>query len=84
MAQGKADATRKLSLRLFSDREVLIAQLDVPLADEVEVNLFVPPDAVPGPYQLRMMIYDEETLEPIRTTDGADLVTLIDVEVTAE
>ena len=82
--QGKADATRKLSLRLFSGREVLVAQLDVPLADEVEVNLFVPPDAVPGPYQLRMMIYDEETLEPIRTTDGADLVTLIDVEVTAE
>ncbi|MEZ4580488.1 MAG: hypothetical protein R3A10_02320 [Caldilineaceae bacterium] len=75
--QGKADAMRKLRCASSAIGRYSRQVANVPLADEVEVNLFVRRlDAVPGPYQLRMMIYDEETLEPIRTTDGADLVTL--------
>lgn len=82
--QGEVDARLKTSLRLFSDNEILVAQLDVPLAEELDVHLFVPPDALPGSYQLRLMVYDEESLEPVPTTDGLDIVALVELEVTAQ
>ncbi|MEZ4557669.1 MAG: hypothetical protein R2851_01780 [Caldilineaceae bacterium] len=77
--QGKADATQASAAPLQRPGGTRRPAVTCRWPTKWRSTL-VPPDAVPGPYQLRMMIYDEETLEPIRTTDGADLVTLIDLD----
>ena len=43
--------------------------------------LFVPPDAAPGRYHLQMMLYHDESLEPILTTDGQSIVELLQLPV---
>ena len=72
----------KVSTRLFSVDGTLVAQQDVPLADTVNITLFVPPDAVPGSYTVQMLVYEDETLEPFLTVDGRDLIIMAPVEVT--
>ena len=71
-------------MRLISEDGTLVAQQDVSLKPEVKVSLFVPPDAVPGSYSLFMMVYDSDSLDPIRTESGQDLVTVTTVQITAQ
>ena len=80
---SRIDRPLKVSLRLISDDGTLVAQQDVALAENVGLSLFVPPDAVPGSYALFALVYDEETLDPLRTVDGQDLVKLTPVQVEA-
>ena len=70
-----------MSLRLISADGTLVAQRDVPVEEEVTVQLYVPPDALPGPYDLVLLVYDGETMDPIRTVEGVDLVTLASLAV---
>ncbi|MEM7530797.1 MAG: glycosyltransferase family 39 protein [Chloroflexota bacterium] len=72
----------KVSLRFVGDTGTLIAQRDVPLTPEVRVQLYVPPDALPAPYDLFMMVYDEQTLSPVPTIDGQELIKLTTITVT--
>lgn len=80
--RGATDGAYKVSLRLVSDGGDLVAQQDTPLNEAVNVQLFVPPDITPGAYTLFMLVYVDETLEPVRTVDGVDLVPLLPVQVT--
>lgn len=72
----------KASLRLFSEDGTLVAQQDRRLEPEMLLTLFVPPDAVPGPYSLLMMVYDEESHDPMPAEDGQELVTMAAIELT--
>jgi 4-amino-4-deoxy-L-arabinose transferase-like glycosyltransferase len=78
---GNVGGERKASLRLVSADGTLVAQRDVPLAAEVAVQLYVPPDAVPGPYDLWLLVYDGETMDPLLTTQGVDLTKLTTLNV---
>lgn len=81
--KGITDGTYKVSLRLISDQGELVAQQDTTLNDAVNVQLFVPPDITPGAYTLVLLVYVDESLEPVRTVAGADLVPLLPVQITA-
>lgn len=81
--RGAPDGTDKVSLRLISEQGDLVAQQDTALTAAVNVQLFVPPDAVPGAYTLWLLVYVDETLEPVRTVNGQDVVPLLPVQITA-
>ena len=78
---GKSEQELKASLRLFSEDGTLVAQEDRPIRPEMAVTLFVPPDAIPGPYILQLLVYDEETFDPVHTEDGQSIVTMTAVEL---
>lgn len=80
--RGRTDGSYKVSLRLISEQGDLVAQQDTPLSEAVNVQLFVPPDATPGAYTLFLLVYVDETLEPVRTVAGIELVPLLPVQVT--
>ncbi|MBK8046217.1 MAG: hypothetical protein IPK16_03260 [Anaerolineales bacterium] len=80
---GTPARAAKVSLRLIGTDGTLVAQQDVSLQPEMKVSLFVPPDAVPGDYALYMMVYDSDTLDPVRTLDGQDLIITTPVQVSA-
>lgn len=76
---GKLDGL-KVSVRLIHDDGTLVAQQDVPLAPTTQLTLFVPPDAAPGTYGLYMLVYTEETMDPVATTDGQEQVRVATVQ----
>ena len=78
---GNVGGERKVSLRLISADGTLVAQRDLPVEEEVTAQLYVPPDALPGPYDLVLLVYDGETMDPIPTVEGVDLMTLTTLEV---
>lgn len=80
--RGVTDGSYKVSLRLVNNRGDLVAQHDMALREAVNVQLFVPPDIPPGAYTLLLLVYVDETLEPVRTMGGADLVPLLPVQIT--
>lgn len=81
LLEGQLGASRKASLRLTSDDGTLVAQRDVPLTDTVIAQLFVPPDATPGGYHLSVLIYDDETLDPVPDVNGQIEVPLTSIQV---
>ena len=72
---------RRLSLRLILADGTLVAQVDDGLESLNKIQLFVPPDAVPGPYGLHLMVYDAESFEPIPAPDGQQIVQVTTVQV---
>ena len=78
---GPIDGTRRLSLRLIAEDGTLVAQVDDGLDTLNKILMFVPPDAVPGPYGLHLMVYDSDSLEPIPTADGQQIVQVATVQV---
>ena len=78
---GRVDGSRKISARLISADGTLVAQQDVPAREDVALSLFVPPDAAPGAYVLWLLVYDDETLDPIPDVQGQDLVRLAPIQV---
>ena len=80
--RGRTDGSYKVSLRLISEQGDLVAQQDTPLSEAVNVQLFVPPDAAPGAYTLFLLVYVDETLEPVRTGAGVELAPLLPVQIT--
>jgi len=78
---GPLDGTRRLSLRLIAADGTLIAQVDDGLDTVNRIQLFVPPDAAPGDYGLHLMVYNAETLDPIPTADGQQIVQVASVQV---
>ena len=79
--EGPIDGTRRLSLRLIAEDGTLVAQVDDGLDALNSIRMFVPPDALPGPYGLHLMVYDSDSLEPIPTADGQQMVQVATVEV---
>ncbi len=79
--QGPLDGTRRLSLRLIAADGTLVAQVDDGLDAVNRIQLFVPPDAVPGDYSLHLMVYDAETLDPIPAADGQQIVQVADIQI---
>ncbi len=43
--------------------------------------MFVPPDAVPGQYGLHLMVYNADSLDPIPTADGQQIIQVASVQV---
>lgn len=80
--RGRTDGSYKVSLRLISEQGDLVAQQDTTLSEAVNVQLFVPPDAAPGAYTLFLLVYVDETLEPVRTEAGVELAPLLPVQIT--
>ncbi len=78
---GPFDGTRRLSLRLIAEDGTLVAQVDDGLEALNKIRMFVPPDAVPGPYGLHLMVYNADTLDPIPTADGQQIVEVATVQV---
>ena len=78
---GPLDGTRRLSLRLIAADGTLVAQVDDGLDAVNRIQLFVPPDAVPGDYSLHLMVYDAETLDPIPAADGQQIVQVADIQI---
>ena len=70
------------SLRLISAQGDLVAQQDTTLSEAVSVQLFVPPDVAPGAYTLFLLVYVDETLEPVRTVADVELAPLLPVQIT--
>jgi 4-amino-4-deoxy-L-arabinose transferase-like glycosyltransferase len=64
-AAGQVDDSLKLSLRLVSEQDVMVAQSDAPLNYQMKLALYLPPDALAGNYRLRAVVYDPETMEPL-------------------
>jgi hypothetical protein len=82
--EGPLDGTRRLSLRLIAEDGTLVAQVDDGIDARNDIQMFVPPDAVPGPYGLFLMVYDAETFEPSAAADGQQIVRVATVAVGAE
>ena len=80
--RGRTDGSYKVSLRLISEQGDLVAQQDTMVSESVTVQLFVPPDAAPGAYTLFLLVYVDETLEPVRTADGIEAAPLLPVQIT--
>jgi hypothetical protein len=78
--EGPLAGTRQ-SLRLFAADGTLIAQVDDGLEALNNLQLFVPPDAMPGSYDLHLLVYDSESLEPILAAGGQQIVRVATVEV---
>jgi len=78
---GDIAADLKVSVRLQNAEGALIAQRDVALGEHVAVQLFVPPDAVAGAYNVVVLIYNEETLDPVGDVNGQLEVVLAPVQV---
>lgn len=80
--RGHTDGSYKVSLRLISAQGDLVAQQDTTLSEAVSVQLFVPPDVAPGAYTLFLLVYVDETLEPVRTVADVELAPLLPVQIT--
>ena len=78
---GPFDGTRRLSLRLIAEDGTLVAQVDDGLEALNKIRMFVPPDAVPGPYGLHLMVYNADSLDPIPTADGQQIIQVATVQV---
>lgn len=78
---GPIDGTRRLSLRLIAEDGTLVAQVDDGLEALNQIRMFVPPDAVPGPYGLHLLLYDAESFEPLPAADGRQIVQVATVDV---
>ena len=78
---GTSERDLKVSLRLISDDDTLVAQRDVGLGEKIQLTLFVPPDAAPGPYGLHLMVYEAETLEPVSAEDGQQIIEVAPIEI---
>ena len=48
------------------------------------LQMFVPPDAVPGSYRLHLMVYYSDDLEPIPTAVGRRIIQVATVQVGGE
>jgi 4-amino-4-deoxy-L-arabinose transferase-like glycosyltransferase len=81
-AEGEVDRSLKLSLRLVSEQDVVVAQSDAPLNYQMKLALYLPPDALAGNYRLRGVVYDPATLKPVADRRGhiESVVYVIEVE----
>jgi hypothetical protein len=75
------DGPRRLSLRLIAEDGTLVAQVDDGLEALNKIQLFVPPDAVPGTYGLHLLLYDAASFSPIPAGDGQQIVQVATVAV---
>ena len=80
-ATAQRETPLKLSVRLVNGAGEVVAQNDVPAAPGVRLGLLVPPDAVPGAYQLAAVLYDQATVTDILTRDGEQLGQLASITV---
>ncbi|MBW7881198.1 MAG: hypothetical protein H3C34_00945, partial [Caldilineaceae bacterium] len=79
--EGTNQKSLKFSARVVNEEGDLIGQTDLPVTPDVTFTVYVPPDAKPGSYALYLMIYEDETLEPVPDSYGETLLTLAPVEV---
>lgn len=81
-ATGQVDGSLKISSRLVDEDGVVVAQADELLTANTHVELPVPTETTPGAYQLYVVVYDPETLEPF--PDGLNefltLLTTVDIK----
>jgi hypothetical protein len=85
-ADGPTSRPLKVSLRLRDEQDAVLAQDDRPLlndlhlhstswqAGEIALNIYsleLPPE--PGRYTLTLVLYDEETLQPVGLADGSSV-----------
>jgi 4-amino-4-deoxy-L-arabinose transferase-like glycosyltransferase len=69
-ADGKVDGSLKLSLRAVDEAGAVVAQLDKPVAANMEFALAIPDDLAPGELTLHAVLYDPETLAPLPDQNG--------------
>jgi hypothetical protein len=69
-ADGKVDGSLKLSLRAVDEAGAVVAQLDKPVAANMEFALAIPDDLASGELTLHAVLYDPETLAPLSDQNG--------------
>jgi len=80
-AGGDIDGTTKVSMRLLDADGGTIAQYDQTLETEMQFPLSIPDELTPGRYDIAVIIYEPENLNPIPDIHGNELIPLSTVEV---
>ena len=77
--EGITDGSLKVSLRLTDAKGQVLAQQDATLFAEFQSGLLVPPNVASMEYQLRALVYDPATLNPIPNIDGEEQPVLLTI-----
>jgi len=80
-AGGDIDGTAKVSMRLLDADGGIIAQYDQTLETEMQFPLRIPDELAPDRYDIAVIIYEPENLNPIPDIHGNELIPLSKVEV---
>ncbi|MFN8490798.1 MAG: glycosyltransferase family 39 protein [Caldilineaceae bacterium] len=82
-ATGRTDSSLKLSARLVNAAGQVVAQNDTGLSEHISLGLFLPPDAQPGAYTLAAVVYDPNTMQPLKDVTGQEMASVATIQVQA-
>ena len=80
-ASGDIDGATKISVRLLDAEGEKIAQYDQTLEKDMRFALSIPDELTPDRYDIAVIIYEPESLNPIPDLQGNELIPLSAVEV---
>ena len=80
-AQGQADGSRHVSVRLVDGQGAVLSQADRPLLADTRLALDIPADTPAGSYTLAAVVYDPDTLASIPNALDQHLAPVSTVEV---